>query len=93
MPRSISDPILSGGHGKASRHMRRQHGRETLRPANGGKPAMNKEQLRAMRIASGLTQESIADRLGLSPRHYKRLESGATRISESLARLVQYELT
>lgn len=54
---------------------------------------MTKEQLRAMRIANGLTQESIADKLGLSPRHYKRLESGATRISESLARLAQYELT
>jgi len=55
--------------------------------------AMHKEQLRQARIASGLTQETMAYRLGLSPRHYKRLESGATRISESLARLAQYELT
>jgi len=54
---------------------------------------MHKEQLRQARIAGGLTQEAMAYRLGLSPRHYKRLESGATRISESLARLVQYELT
>lgn len=54
---------------------------------------MTKEQLRAMRIANGLTQESIADRLGLSPRHYKRLESGATPIRETLARLIMHELT
>ena len=54
---------------------------------------MHREQLRQARIASGLTQEAMAYRLGLSPRHYKRLESGATPISESLARLAQYELT
>ncbi len=54
---------------------------------------MNKEQLRAMRLANGLTQESIAERLGLSPRHYKRLESGATPIRETLARLIMHELT
>jgi transcriptional regulator with XRE-family HTH domain len=54
---------------------------------------MTKEQLRAMRLANGLTQESIADKLGLSPRHYKRLESGATPIRETLARLIMHELT
>lgn len=54
---------------------------------------MTKEQLRAMRLANGLTQESMADKLGLSPRHYKRLESGATPIRETLARLIVHELT
>ena len=54
---------------------------------------MDKESLRAMRLARGLTQESIAERLGLSPRHYKRLESGATPIRETLARLIAHELT
>lgn len=54
---------------------------------------MHKETLRAMRLANGLTQESMADKLGLSPRHYKRLESGATPIRETLARLVMHELT
>ena len=54
---------------------------------------MNKQSLRAMRLAKGLTQEAIADRIGLSPRHYKRLESGATPIRETLARLIVHELT
>ena len=54
---------------------------------------MTREQLRAMRLAHGLTQESLADKLGLSPRHYKRLEGGATPIRESLARLIAHELT
>lgn len=54
---------------------------------------MTKEQLRAMRLANGLTQEALADKLGLSPRHYKRLESGATPIRETLARLLMHELT
>ena len=54
---------------------------------------MDKQSLRAMRLARGLTQEAIADRIGLSPRHYKRLESGATPIREALARLIAHELT
>ncbi len=54
---------------------------------------MHKESLRAMRLARGLTQESMADRIGLSPRHYKRLESGKTPIRETLARLIVHELT
>ena len=54
---------------------------------------MDKESLLAMRLARGLTQESMADRIGLSPRHYKRLESGATPIRETLARLIVHELT
>lgn len=54
---------------------------------------MTKEQLRAMRLANGLTQESMAERLGLSPRQYQRLESGATPIRETLARLIMHELT
>lgn len=54
---------------------------------------MDKQSLRAMRLAKGLTQESMADRIGLSPRHYKRLESGATPIRETLARLIAHELT
>lgn len=54
---------------------------------------MDKASLRALRLARGLTQESMADRIGLSPRHYKRLESGATPIRETLARLIAHELT
>ena len=54
---------------------------------------MDKQSLRALRLAKGLTQESMADRIGLSPRHYKRLESGATPIRETLARLIVHELT
>ena len=54
---------------------------------------MDKASLRAMRLARGLSQERLADRLGLSPRHYKRLESGATPIRETLARLILHELT
>lgn len=54
---------------------------------------MDKEGLRALRLARGLTQEAIADRIGLSPRHYKRLESGTTPIRETLARLIAHELT
>lgn len=54
---------------------------------------MDRQGLRALRLARGLTQESMADRIGLSPRHYKRLESGATPIRETLARLIAHELT
>lgn len=54
---------------------------------------MDKESLRALRLSRGLSQESMADRIGLSPRHYKRLESGATPIRETLARLIVHELT
>lgn len=52
---------------------------------------MNANAIRQARLSLGLTQERMAERLGLSPRHYKRLESGATPVSASLSRLVQYE--
>lgn len=52
---------------------------------------MSPQQIRKARLGLGLTQETMAERIGLSPRHYKRLESGATPVSESLARLVAYE--
>lgn len=52
---------------------------------------MNASAIRQARLGLGLTQESMAERLGLSVRHYKRLESGATPVSQSLARLVAYE--
>ena len=56
-------------------------------------PAMDKASLRALRLSRGLSQERLAERLGLSPRHYKRLESGATPIRETLSRLIVHELT
>lgn len=67
--------------------------RSEQRPAIGKAMAMDKASLRAMRLSRGLSQERLADRLGLSPRHYKRLESGATPIRETLARLILHELT
>lgn len=52
---------------------------------------MNANAIRQARLGLGLTQEAMSERLGLSVRHYKRLESGATPVSQSLARLVAYE--
>lgn len=53
---------------------------------------MNNVQFKAARIAASLTQEAMADRLGISARHVKRLESGATPIRETIARLVAVDL-
>lgn len=53
---------------------------------------MNANAIRNARLGLGLTQETMAERLGLSVRHYKRLEAGTTPTSASLARLVQYEI-
>lgn len=53
---------------------------------------MTNEQLRHARRDNGLTQETMAERLGISTRHYKRLESGASPIRESIARLARHEL-
>lgn len=52
---------------------------------------MNANAIRQARLGLGLTQEAMAERLGLSVRHYKRLESGTTPVSASLSRLVEYE--
>lgn len=37
-----------------------------------------RENLRAARKAAGLTQQALADKLGVVLRHYKKIESGDT---------------
>ena len=37
-----------------------------------------RDKLRAARKAKGLTQQAIADKLGIGLRHYKKIESGET---------------
>lgn len=37
---------------------------------------MARERLRAARLANGMTQQQVADRLGISWRNYQRIESG-----------------
>ena len=37
-----------------------------------------RENLRAARKAAGLTQQQVADRLGIGLRHYKKIERGDT---------------
>lgn len=37
---------------------------------------MSRENLKAARNAKGMTQQQVADRLGISLRHYCRMESG-----------------
>lgn len=48
---------------------------------------MNHENLRQWRASRGLTQERASEQLGISTRHYKRLESGSP-ITETLQRLI-----
>lgn len=49
---------------------------------------MNATQLKAWRNALDITQEQAADLIGVSWRHYQRLEAGH-RISEPIARYVR----
>lgn len=37
---------------------------------------MMRENLKAARKAAGMTQQQVADHLGISLRHYQRMESG-----------------
>ncbi len=37
---------------------------------------MARERLRAARLASGMTQRQVADRLGISLRYYQNIEKG-----------------
>lgn len=37
---------------------------------------MARERLRAARLASGMTQQQVADRLGISLRYYQNIEKG-----------------
>lgn len=37
---------------------------------------MAREKLKAARVAKGMTQQQVADSLGISLRHYQRMESG-----------------
>ena len=37
-----------------------------------------RENLRAARKAKGMTQQAMADKLGVGLRHYKKIESGET---------------
>ena len=39
-----------------------------------------RENLRAARIASGLSQAALADILGITPQAYQRLDKGKTRL-------------
>ena len=50
---------------------------------------MTHNELKAIRVAHGLTQESMAERVGLSWRQYQRIESGNSRVDETLAKLVR----
>lgn len=50
---------------------------------------MTRYELKAIRVAHGLTQESMAERVGLSWRQYQRIESGNSRVDETLAKLVR----
>lgn len=54
---------------------------------------MTSQDLRSLRQSAKLSQERAADLLGISPRHYKRLEAGTVTIRESLARLIAHTLT
>lgn len=49
---------------------------------------MNKEQLKQCRALTGLTQEQAAESLGISLRHYQKLEAGHNGITETVAKLV-----
>ena len=53
---------------------------------------MTNTELRTLRQAAKLSQERAAEALGLSPRHYKRLEAGTIDIRESVARLAALSL-
>jgi len=48
---------------------------------------MDKIQLKDWRAMRGLTQEQASEALGISARHYKRLEAGAP-ITDTLQRLI-----
>ena len=37
---------------------------------------MARERLRAARLANGMTQQQVADRLGISLRYYQNIEKG-----------------
>lgn len=50
---------------------------------------MNRYELKATRQAFNLTQEAMAEHIGLSWRQYQRLEAGDNAISESLAKLIR----
>lgn len=50
---------------------------------------MNRSDLRLWRHAKGFTQEQAADWLGLSWRHYQRLEAGERPIMGQTRRLIE----
>lgn len=37
---------------------------------------MAREKLKAARVAAGMTQQQVADELGISLRHYQEIEAG-----------------
>jgi DNA-binding transcriptional regulator YiaG len=49
---------------------------------------MTSQQVKAWRKAKGLTQEQAADWLGISWRQFQRLESGDSKVSGPIARLL-----
>lgn len=50
---------------------------------------MNPQQMKAWRKAKSLTQEQAADWLGISWRQYQRLESGDSKVSSPIAKLIK----
>ncbi len=53
---------------------------------------MDGATLRRLRRRAGLTQQALADRLGLTANHLARLERGESRITDPLARLIALTL-
>jgi transcriptional regulator with XRE-family HTH domain len=49
---------------------------------------MTGDELRSMRLLSCLTQREAAARLGISERQLSRLETGASKISKTLTKLI-----
>ena len=49
---------------------------------------MDNVQLKQRRAVMGLTQEQAAESLGLSLRHYQKLEAGHNGITDTVAKLV-----
>jgi len=53
---------------------------------------MTGEELRALRVEKGLTQEKAAQLLGYSVGHYRRMETGRSVILERVAAFIRHRL-
>ena len=54
---------------------------------------MTPQEMRARRNEMKLTQTELAKRIGITLRHYQRLESGETTMTDTMAKVVKMELT